>query len=105
MRWRRQRDRERDLDRELRSDLELEAEEQRQAGLSPEHARYAAQRAFGNATLVREETRKMWRFTWFDRLANDLRYGCRNLKNSPGFAAVVILTAALLGLVYKKLRY
>jgi putative ABC transport system permease protein len=95
MRWWRQRDRERDLDRELRSDLELEAEEQRQAGLSPEHARYAAQRALGNTTLVKEETRQVWRFTWFDRLANDLRYGCRNLKNSPGFAAVVILTAAL----------
>src|SRR5258708_2371593 len=92
---RRQKDREQDLERELRSDLELEAEEQRQAGLSPEEAREAARRAFGNPTLVKEETREMWRFTWFDRLANDLRYGCRNLKNNPGFAAVVILTAAL----------
>ena len=30
------------------------------------------------------------RSQWFDRLANDLRYGCRALKNKPGFAAVAI---------------
>src|SRR6516225_8452614 len=35
------------------------------------------------------------RSQWFDRLATDLRYGCRALKNKPGFAAVAILTAAL----------
>ncbi len=95
MQWRRDRDRERDLDRELRSDLELEAEEQKQAGLSSEEARYAAERAFGNVTLVKEEIREMDRLTWFERLANDLRYGSRSLKNSPGFAAVAILTAVL----------
>src|SRR2546425_493692 len=38
--------RERSLERELRAHLEQEAEEQREAGLSPEQARYAAQRAF-----------------------------------------------------------
>ena len=37
----------------------------------------------------------MWRFTWLDRLAADLRYACRSLRNNPAFAAVVILTAAL----------
>ena len=92
---RRKRERERDLDRELRADLELETEERRRAGLSPEEARYAAQRALGNAARVKEEVRESWGFAWWDRLANDLRYGCRNLKNNPGFAAVVILTAAL----------
>ena len=39
---RRRKSREADLDRELRSHLDLEAEEQRQDGLSPEDARYAA---------------------------------------------------------------
>ena len=59
MAWRRER-RERDLERELRSDLELEAEEQREKGLLPEEAHYAARRTFGNETLVKEEVREMW---------------------------------------------
>ena len=37
----------------------------------------------------------MWNLTWFDRLAADLRYAARSLRNNPSFAAVVILTAAL----------
>jgi putative ABC transport system permease protein len=95
MRWLRRKHREQDLDRELRSDLELEAEELEQAGMSPDQAHYAARRAFGNLTRVKEEIREMWQLTWFDRLAADLRYGCRSLGNNPAFAAVVILTAAL----------
>src|SRR5580700_10203054 len=92
---RRDRDCERDWERELRAHLELEAAEQQANGLSPEEAHYAAQRAFGNTTLISEETREMWGYQWFDRLLDDLRYGCRSLKNNPGFAAVAILTAAL----------
>ena len=59
MRWRRQRQREQDLERELRADLELEAAEQQQSGLSAEEALYAAQRALGNTTLVKEQIREM----------------------------------------------
>jgi putative ABC transport system permease protein len=58
--WRRRKEREQDLERELRSDLELETTEQRERGLSPEESHYAAQRAFGNTTLIKEEVREMW---------------------------------------------
>jgi len=92
---RRDRDCERDWERELRAHLELEAAERQANGLSPEEAHYAAKRAFGNTTIISEETREMWGYQWFDRLLNDLLYGCRTLKNNPGFAAVAILTAAL----------
>jgi len=94
MRWGRNK-REEDLERELQSHLELETQEQRERHLTPEQARYAAQRAFGNTALTGEATREAWGFTWPDKLWQDLRYGCRALKNSPRFAAVVILTAAL----------
>jgi hypothetical protein len=95
MRWWRQREREEDLERELRSDLELEAEEQEADGLSPQDARYAARRAFGNVTLVKEEVRFMWGWTLWETIFHELRHACRTLRKSPGFAATAILTLAL----------
>jgi hypothetical protein len=41
-----------DLERELQSDLELEEEEQRERGIAPQEARYAALRAFGNPSVI-----------------------------------------------------
>jgi predicted permease len=93
--WRRRTERERDLLRELLSDVELEAAQREEEGLPPEQARRAAQRAFGSLTLVKEEIHEMSRWTVFDRLAQDLRYGWRALGRNRGFATVAILTLAL----------
>jgi putative ABC transport system permease protein len=92
MDWRR-RKREQDLERELRNHLELEAGES--GHLSPEEAGFAARRALGNTTLIREATREAWGFLWIERLAQDLRYAARSLRKNPGFAAVAIFTASL----------
>ena len=86
---------ERDLERELRADLELEAEEQQNTGVSAEEAQFAARRAFGNTTLVTEDVREAWGWTWLERLIQDTRFGLRQLGNNPGFTAVAILTLAL----------
>lgn len=95
MRWWRRKERERELDRELRSDLELEAAEQRESGLSEEEARYAAQRAFGNTTFVKEEMRAARGWTWIGSCVQDLRFGSRILAKSPGITPAVILSLAL----------
>ncbi len=84
-----------DLERELRSDLELEEEEQRERGFSPEEARYAARRAFGNATLIREQTRAVWSWNRLESLARDLRYGLRSLRRTPGFTVIAVIVMAL----------
>src|SRR5690242_17204851 len=91
--WRRKQ--EEDLDRELRAHLESESEEQRQLGTAPDEAQYAAQRAFGNITLVKEDTRAMWGWTSVETLWQDLRYAGRTLCRMPGFAAVVVISLAL----------
>ncbi|HEY4838621.1 MAG TPA: permease prefix domain 1-containing protein, partial [Candidatus Acidoferrales bacterium] len=87
--------REEDLDRELRDHLELDAEAKMDRGLGTDEARYAAQRDFGNTTLVKEVTREMWGWSFLERFAQNVRYGLRIIRRNPGFTAVAILTLAL----------
>jgi predicted permease len=84
-----------ELDEELQYHLERQIREGLNTGLTPEEARYAASRAMGGITKSKEECRDMRRVNFIDDLLRDLRYAGRNLRRSPGFAALAILIMAL----------
>jgi len=93
--WWQSKKRDEDLERELRSDLELEEEEQREGGVSADEAPHAALRAFGNPTLVREQTLAVWSWNSLESLARDLRFSLRTLWRSPGFTVIAVVVMAL----------
>jgi predicted permease len=81
--------------RELEAYLAIETDENIARGMSPEEARYAAQRKLGNPTLIREEIYHMNSLGLLETLWQDVRYGLRQLKRNPGFTLVVVITLAL----------
>jgi putative ABC transport system permease protein len=89
----------RDVDQELDEELHYHIESKTEAyiakGLSAEEARRAALIDLGGVEQTKEAVRDQRIGNWLHSVFSDCRYGIRQLRKSPAFTAVAILTLAL----------
>ena len=85
----------RELEDEMRAHLEMSSEENRENGMRPDEARYAAQRQFGNPTVLRETSREMWGWGAIECFARDVRFALRMMRKSVGVTVAVVFSFAL----------
>jgi putative ABC transport system permease protein len=84
-----------DLDSDIRDHIDRETRDNVERGMSPDDARHAALRRFGNVTRAREDTRAIWIPVWLDQLRQDIHVSIRSIARTPRFAVIAVVTLAL----------
>jgi len=86
---------ERDFDDEVRFHLQMETENNLRKGMTEEEARNRALAQFGRVAAVKETCRETRSLPWMEVLWQELGFGMRMLRRSPGFAALTVLCLTL----------
>jgi putative ABC transport system permease protein len=85
----------RDLDAEIASHLQLHIDDNVRAGMAPDDARRAALVKFGGVEAAKEAYRDQHGVPVVETILQDVRYGLRLLRRSPGVAAIAIGSLAV----------
>jgi putative ABC transport system permease protein len=84
-----------DLSDELQFHLQNQIDEYLAGGMDAQEARHAALRSLGGVEQVKEECREVRKMNLIENFVQDLRFGLRMLRRSPGFTVLVILCLTL----------
>lgn len=79
------------FDAEIESHPQVPMRDRMERGENLDEAARSAHREFGNIGLVKEVTRGVRSWTATERLCQDLSYGWRMLRRSPGFTALAVI--------------
>src|SRR6185503_3535900 len=83
-----------DMQAEMREHLDRATERLVARGMSPEDARIAARREFGNVTVIQEEARDARGDRWMDSLRGDLRFAFRYFARHKATTAIIVAVLA-----------